>query len=123
MTKQTPDAAIAMKTLPNLRDLGGYKTDAGGTVRTGVLYRSAALCDISGDDVATLDALKIKTVIDLRGEREREKRPDRVPAGARVVHADVIADSDDPAQDFRGVVSPAQTNAAVEPASMTSPLP
>lgn len=100
-----PGDPIPMKTLPNLRDLGGYKTATGGKVISGALFRSAALSDLSDADAEALTALGIKTVFDFRGAGERTERPDRVPAGARVVATDVLADSSGAADPLREVVS------------------
>lgn len=100
-----PGEAIDMKTLPNLRDLGGYKTEAGGTVSMGVLFRSAALCDVDDADFERLAGFQIKTVFDLRSADERGSRPDRVPDGARHVGTDVLADSTGDGDAFREVVS------------------
>lgn len=97
--------AIHLKTLPNLRDLGGYGTEGGGTVSKGVLYRSAALCDVNDSDAESLATMGIKTVFDFRGASEQEKRPDRLPGDARLVVADVLADSVGEGDAFREVVS------------------
>ena len=47
-----PGANIGIRSVPNLRDIGGYATTGGGRVRAGVLYRSSALCKLS-DPAAT----------------------------------------------------------------------
>lgn len=60
----------------NLRDLGGYRTEDGRSVRWGVLFRSSDLADISASDREQINALGIKTVCDLRSDRERTQRPD-----------------------------------------------
>jgi protein tyrosine/serine phosphatase len=60
----------------NFRDYGGYRA-AGGTVRTGVLYRSGQHVAATDADLAALAALDIRTVIDLRGIAERETNPCR----------------------------------------------
>jgi protein-tyrosine phosphatase len=76
----------------NLRDRGGRATADGGTVATGVAYRSA---ELSADSVVTDDALAalgIRTVVDLRTDAERSSRPDQVPAGAELVVLDVLED-------------------------------
>lgn len=97
--------AIPMATLPNLRDLGAYATEGGGTVRSGVLYRSGALDKVDDADAAALAKLNIKTVFDLRGTRERASSPDRLPKGARLVATDVLADSSGDGDALREVVS------------------
>ena len=76
----------------NLRDIGGRATADGGTVATGVAYRSA---ELSADSVVsddTLAALGIRTVVDLRTDAERSARPDQVPVGAELVVLDVLED-------------------------------
>ncbi|AOL94585.1 tyrosine-protein phosphatase [Porphyrobacter sp. LM 6] len=60
----------------NLRDYGGYAAD-GGRVRTGLLFRSGQHMEASETDLALIDALDIRTVIDLRGVSEREGFPCR----------------------------------------------
>jgi protein-tyrosine phosphatase len=88
-----PGAAIALATLPNLRDAGGWSTTDGRRVRRGLVYRSTALDRLDESDSAVLARLGIRTVVDLRTAPEREARPDRVARGVKVVVADVLADS------------------------------
>jgi len=61
----------------NLRDYGGYHVPGGGRVRTGVLFRSGQHMEASDADLALLDRLDIRTVIDLRGVSERAGFPCR----------------------------------------------
>lgn len=61
----------------NLRDYGGYAVAGGGSVRTGLLFRSGQHMEASEADLALIDALDIRTVIDLRGTSEREGFPCR----------------------------------------------
>jgi len=83
---------IPLRSAPNLRDLGGLATSTG-TVRSGVLYRSATLARLQDDDLTVFGGLGIATVYDLRTAAERTSSPDRLPAGVRTVPLDVLADS------------------------------
>ena len=80
-------------TLPNFRDVGGLPTADGGRVRTGLLFRSVDLSRLDEAGAATLAGLGIRTVFDLRTAAERERGPDRLPAGAEPVMLDVLRDS------------------------------
>jgi protein-tyrosine phosphatase len=84
---------IESATVPNLRDLGGIDLPGGRRTRPGLAFRSGQLdrLELSGDPLFA--ALGIRTVVDLRTERERAARPDRVPGGAHLLVADVLADA------------------------------
>ena len=75
---------------PNFRDLGGYETRDGRRVRTGQLFRSGVLSDITDADVAMLESLGIATVVDLRSPDEIAARPNRLPRGAMTVEIPVV---------------------------------
>jgi protein-tyrosine phosphatase len=62
----------------NFRDMGGYQSTLGKTVRWGQLYRSGHLARLAGDDWQRFLDLGIGTVIDLRYPFEIERRG-RVP--------------------------------------------
>lgn len=88
----TGGESFAIPSLVNLRDIGGCRSSFGGVVRTGVVFRSTDLSRLTDTDVETLDALSIATVFDLRTLEEQQRRPDRVPDGARHLGLDVLAD-------------------------------
>jgi protein-tyrosine phosphatase len=95
------EARDAQRRLPvegaaNLRDLGGYAARDGRRLRWGVLYRSDALADLSDDDVAYLDRLGLRRVVDFRSDGERERDPDRLPAGVTPVLQPIAGDGLDP---------------------------
>ena len=83
-TSDRPPRWIALEgRVDNVRDLGGWKTECGGRVRMGLVYRGAGLNDNSlvgigrgrnrlmVEDVRYMtEVLGIKTDIDLRGARE-----------------------------------------------------
>ena len=59
--------------LINFRDAGGYPTRDGGRMRRGVVFRSGRFEVARSVDIATIEGLGIRTVIDLRTEAERER--------------------------------------------------
>ncbi|WP_431961877.1 tyrosine-protein phosphatase [Actinacidiphila sp. bgisy160] len=76
---------IAFERLHNFRDLGGYRTADGRTVRWGRLYRSDALSKLVGTDLERFAALGVRTVIDLRHPFEIEAKG-RVPEATGVAY-------------------------------------
>ena len=81
-----PDRHVALDGQPNFRDLGGYETTDGRTVKWGQVYRSGELPRLSNDDVAKLEELEIHTVVSFLTEKEIEARgPDRLPVGVEEV--------------------------------------
>ncbi|AOW92195.1 protein-tyrosine-phosphatase [Rhodococcus sp. WMMA185] len=83
---------IPLTSVPNLRDVGGIRTQDGAKVRSGVYYRSTDLSRLVDSDMAMLANLGIRTVYDLRTASEREAAPDVLPEGAHAVALDVLAD-------------------------------
>ena len=57
---------------PNFRDIGGYRTKDGHVVRSGLVFRSGHLANLTTEDIETVSILKIRTVVDFRPDRERE---------------------------------------------------
>ncbi|NSW52505.1 MAG: tyrosine-protein phosphatase [Anaerolineae bacterium] len=76
-----PSHRLPLRSINNLRDLGGYPAADGKTVRRGLLYRSGHLGKVSRGDAAKLAALQLHTVIDFRSAEEKQRHPDRLPAG------------------------------------------
>jgi protein-tyrosine phosphatase len=85
--------SIALQGAPNFRDAGGYPADCGRRSRTGLLYRSGQLSEVSASDLVLLDQLGVRLACDLRSERERAAHPTHwVGAGAQWLHFDIGAD-------------------------------
>jgi protein-tyrosine phosphatase len=61
----------------NVRDLGGHPTADGGETRFGEIVRSDSVSQLSEAGWEALAAHGIRTVIDLRGDHEREDDPPR----------------------------------------------
>jgi protein-tyrosine phosphatase len=68
----------------NLRDLGGYPSARGGTVRTGCLFRSDELHALTDADLVVVAGLGVRVVFDLRNDTERALRPSRLPPGVEL---------------------------------------
>lgn len=82
---KAPAAAAHQRLLPlqggrNFRDLGGYRTTDGRTVKWGVLFRSGSMHGLTQSDFRYLDKLGIRTVCDLRDSKERAAEPVAWPA-------------------------------------------
>ena len=81
-----PARQVALEGQPNFRDLGGYETVDGRTVKWAQVYRSGELPRLSDNDVAHLETLGIETVVSFLTEKEIEARgPDRLPEGVTEV--------------------------------------
>ncbi|SIN75237.1 tyrosine-protein phosphatase [Agromyces cerinus] len=63
----------------NFRDTGGMPLTAGGTTRSGVLFRSDALSGLTDTGLAELAATDIGVIVDFRTPDERQAAPDRIP--------------------------------------------
>ena len=79
-----PPFVIPLAGVSNLRDLGGYRTEDGRTVRRGMIYRSAALAKLTAEDDAVVAALGLRTICDFRGVEESQRAPTRLTGPAIV---------------------------------------
>ena len=87
------DRLIGLEGQPNFRDLGGYKTYDGERVRTGLVYRSGELPRLTDADIAMLEKLGIKTVVNFLTPGEIEYRGrDRLPEGVQEISLPITGD-------------------------------
>lgn len=61
----------------NFRDIGGHPLAYGGFTQSGIIYRSAGLSYATHEDLEKLKKMGIKTIIDLRGDKEYNELPDK----------------------------------------------
>lgn len=69
------DREIHLKGTTNTRDIGGYTTSDLRTIRPGQIIRSENLSRLTEADFQKLEEIGVKTVIDLRTDKEHEKKP------------------------------------------------
>lgn len=68
---------LNMSTISNARELGGYQTRDGKTVREGVLLRTAALTDASQEELDSLiNDYNLTAIIDMRASYELAEDPE-----------------------------------------------
>lgn len=80
-TAQVADSSkrlVKMEGAINFRDVGGYRTANGKTVKWGKVYRSADVSKLTDNDLQQLAGRHINTVIDLRETNEAAKAPDHL---------------------------------------------
>lgn len=71
---------IELEGQPNFRDLGGYKTVDGKTVKWKQIYRTGILSKLTDNDLKIIDSLQLKTVVNFLTDFEIEsKGNDRLP--------------------------------------------
>ena len=105
------DPFLPTEGVHNFRDYGGWSTADGARIATGLLWRSGQHVGASEADLAAIDALGIRTVIDLRGQSERERNPcARGPEFA----ADIIA--------YEGETTSSPPHMDVDPDTSTSDI-
>lgn len=85
---------IELQGQPNFRDLGGYGTPDGRSVKWGEVYRSGRLPKLTDKDVALLESLGIRTVVSLLTADDVEVYGhDRLPAEAQEVSLPIDSDT------------------------------
>jgi len=78
--------SIPLQGASNFRDMGGYRTIDGLSVRWRRLFRSNHLGRLTDQDVAELHQLGLRTVVDFRDHEENERTRNRTVPGAQAHH-------------------------------------
>jgi protein tyrosine/serine phosphatase len=68
---------IPTEGIHNLRDYGGYTGEGGRRIKSGLLFRSGQHVEATDADLDSFRSLGVDTIIDLRGNSERERNPCR----------------------------------------------
>ena len=72
------DRLLDIPGVRNARDVGGFDTVDGAKVRTGLLYRTGWLAELTPEGAGKLAKLGVRTVLDLRDPAEIDRWPDRL---------------------------------------------
>jgi protein-tyrosine phosphatase len=84
--KEEHNRHIVLDGQPNFRDIGGYKTVDGKTVKWGQVFRSGELPRLSDEDVKKLEFLGINNVISFLTQPEIDaKGEDHLPEGVKEI--------------------------------------
>lgn len=83
--------SIPLKSIKNARELGGYVTSDGSTIKHDLLLRTAGLNEATGEDICLLrDKYRLQHIIDFRLAMELRGADDPLIDGAEYHHLDVI---------------------------------
>jgi protein-tyrosine phosphatase len=112
---QSLGLALYIPPVPNLRDVGGYKTSDGATIARELAYRSDTFYPMTPEDDRKLEVLRLKNDYDLRTTAEAKAEPDEMPAGVKYHLLNVLADakSSAPAELEKLLHEPKKANAAL----------
>ena len=83
LTLLAEDRCIQLEGQSNFRDVGGYQTRNGKSVKRGIVFRSGRMPLLTEDDVAKLERMGIKAVVNfLTPEEVQASGKNRLPRGA-----------------------------------------
>jgi protein-tyrosine phosphatase len=95
-SKEVFNRVIELDGQDNLRDLGNYSTNKGGIIKKDVIYRSGTLSKITEQDIAVIEELGIKTVVNFLTKEEISKRgSDNLPASVKSIYLPISGDNDE----------------------------
>ena len=82
---------VKFETIVNFRDVGGYQTKDGRTIKHRKLLRSGELCNLTANDQhILLTHYNVENIIDLRTEKEILEKPDTPLTNTSYFHLDMF---------------------------------
>ncbi|MBB3110716.1 protein-tyrosine phosphatase [Paenibacillus phyllosphaerae] len=84
---------LPLKGVTNFRDLGGYATTDGRSVKWGKLFRSDELAGLTAEDKTFLQSVGLKTNVDYRSSSEVKAKPDPTIPGVTYVSNPAIKET------------------------------
>jgi protein-tyrosine phosphatase len=76
---------LPVRSIVNVRDLGGYAVQGGAVVKDRLLIRAAHLADATDEDLKFLSDIPVTKVIDFRQDQEKQGKVDRLISGAEYI--------------------------------------
>lgn len=93
VARENQSRRISLIRPSNMRELGGIVTGDGLTVRRGLVFRAGGLHNLEPDDIHTVHRLGLRTLVDLRTHKERERHGQATHSlAARRLHHPMIPD-------------------------------
>ena len=86
---------VASKGIANFRDIGGMQANNGRTTKYGRIYRSAQLTGITPEGKSFFKEIGLKTICDLRTEKEAESQYQEILSGVRYFNIPLLEEVDD----------------------------
>lgn len=81
--------AVALERALNFRDLGGYQSTLGGTVRENRLFRSDSHANLTPADVEAVLGMGVRAVIDLRTPLEMNRDPSKLAGVDQIAYVSI----------------------------------
>lgn len=98
--------SLSLTGVGNARELGGYKTEDGKTVKRGVLLRAAKLANATEEDMERLRSVYHLAVdVDFRGDGEVERAPDPEMEGLEYLNIHILDDSMGPSEELEAEIA------------------
>ncbi len=73
----------------NFRDLGGYQTEDGRTVKSGYFFRSGNLHELTDSDIKFFEDANFRLIVDYRADFERKEEPNALITGANTLELEI----------------------------------
>lgn len=85
------DRALPIKSGFNFRELGGYKTKTGQTIKYRKIIRSSGLFGLVDEDLSYLSEYGVRKVVDFRSPEEKHDEPDKPIEGSENIFNPVFS--------------------------------
>ena len=99
------NCSLLLTGVGNARELGGYTTEDGRTVKHGALLRTAKLADATEEDIQRLlTVYRLAVDVDFRGDGEVESAPDPEMEGVEYQNIHIMDESSGPPEELEAEI-------------------